>query len=101
LAYLKYFPIDTLKIDKSFISGLPDDGYDAAIVETTMVMSRHLGLKVVAEGVETETQLKFLKAQECQLYQGYLCGRAMPENVIFPILYQTVFENNSYQKIQY
>jgi EAL domain-containing protein (putative c-di-GMP-specific phosphodiesterase class I) len=101
LAYLKHFPIDTLKIDKSFISGLPDDGYDAAIVETTMVMSRHLGLKVVAEGVETETQLKFLKAQECQLYQGYLCGRAMPENVIFPILYQTVFENNSYQKIQY
>jgi len=86
LAYLKYFPINTLKIDKSFINGVPDDGYDAAIVETTMVMSRHLGLTVVAEGVENNAQLDFLKEQQCHLYQGYLCSEPMTGEDIFPLL---------------
>ena len=86
LAYLKYFPIHTLKIDKSFISGVPYDGYDAAIVETTMVMSRHLGLTVVAEGVENSVQLEFLKEHQCHLYQGYLCSEPMAPKDIFPLL---------------
>jgi len=101
LAYLKHFPIDTLKIDKSFIRGLPDDGYDAAIVETTMVMSRHLGLTVVAEGVETKTQLNFLMALDCQLYQGYYCSRAMKEKLIFPLLYNNFFEHKVSHNVQY
>jgi len=86
LAYLKYFPIHTLKIDKSFIHGVPEDGYNAAIVETTMVMSRHLGLTVVAEGVENSVQLEFLKEQQCHLYQGFLCSEPMTGKDIFPLL---------------
>lgn len=58
------------KIDKSFIHGVPDDGYDAAIVESTMLMAKYLGLNVVAEGVENPKQLNFLKHHDCQLYQG-------------------------------
>lgn len=72
LAYLKYLPVQTIKIDKSFIHGVPDDGYDAAIVESTMLMAKYLGLNVVAEGVENPKQLNFLKHHDCQLYQGYL-----------------------------
>ncbi len=80
LAYLKYFPIHTLKIDKSFVQGVPNDGYDAAIVETTMVMSNHLGLTVVAEGVEDLHQLAFLKELGCQLYQGFLHSKPLPRD---------------------
>ena len=78
LSYLKHLPICTLKIDKSFVQGLPDDGYDAAIVETTMVMAHHLGLTVVAEGVETDIQRNFLNNLQCHYYQGYLFHRPMP-----------------------
>ncbi len=77
LSYLKHLPINTLKIDQSFVQGLPHDGYDAAIVETTMVMAHHLGLTVVAEGVENTIQLDFLKKQECHLYQGYLFSQPL------------------------
>lgn len=79
LSYLKHLPINTLKIDQSFVRGLPHDGYDAAIVETTMVMAHHLGLTVVAEGVENEVQLDFLKKQKCHLYQGFFFS--LPLNV--------------------
>ncbi|MCF1440008.1 MAG: bifunctional diguanylate cyclase/phosphodiesterase, partial [Shewanella sp.] len=72
LSYLKHLPINTLKIDQSFVQGLPHDGYDAAIVETTMVMAHHLGLTVVAEGVENTVQLNFLKRLNCHYYQGFL-----------------------------
>lgn len=82
LAYLKYFPIHTLKIDKSFINGIPTDGYDVAIVETTMVMSNHLGLSVVAEGVENKHQLAFLKALGCQLYQGFYYSKPLPQQAL-------------------
>ncbi|MCL1037176.1 EAL domain-containing protein [Shewanella submarina] len=79
LSYLKHLPISTLKIDRSFVQGLPHDGYDAAIVETTMVMAHHLGLTVVAEGVENRIQLDFLKKLNCHLYQGYLFHKPMAE----------------------
>lgn len=86
LAYLKYLPVQTIKIDKSFIHGVPDDGYDAAIVESTMLMAKYLGLNVVAEGVENPKQLNFLKNHDCQLYQGYLhskpCTPAELENLL-------------------
>lgn len=77
LSYLKHLPINTLKIDQSFVQGLPHDGYDAAIVETTMVMAHHLGLTVVAEGVENRVQLAFLKKQQCHLYQGFLFSQPL------------------------
>jgi diguanylate cyclase (GGDEF)-like protein len=86
LAYLKFFPIHTLKIDKSFTDGLPSDGYDTAIVKTTMMMAYHLGLTVVAEGVESIEQLEFLKEQGCQLYQGYLFSPPLEQERIEKIL---------------
>jgi len=86
LAYLKHFPVHTLKIDKSFIDGIPDDGYDAAIVQTTLVMANHLDLKVVAEGVETTQQLAFLQDLNCQLYQGYLYSKPLTAEDTFNLL---------------
>ncbi|HXU42940.1 MAG TPA: EAL domain-containing protein [Burkholderiales bacterium] len=71
LAYLKRFPIDSLKIDRSFISGVPDDLGDVAITHAVIAMAHNLGMKVIAEGVETRLQRDFLAAQGCDEYQGY------------------------------
>jgi diguanylate cyclase (GGDEF)-like protein/PAS domain S-box-containing protein len=78
LAYLKRLPIDELKIDRSFVRDAPVDSNDAALVEAILAVSRHLGLTVVAEGVETLEQLEFLKARGCDTYQGYYYGRPQP-----------------------
>ena len=78
LSYLKRFPLDTLKIDRSFIEGLPADGDSAAIAEAILAMARKLSFSVVAEGVETEEQAAFLTAKGCQLLQGYLFSRPLP-----------------------
>ncbi|WP_299775495.1 GGDEF and EAL domain-containing protein [uncultured Pseudoteredinibacter sp.] len=77
LSYLKHLPIDTIKLDRSFVQGLPDNGYDSAIVQSTLLMSKHLKLSSVAEGVESEEQCQFLKALGCELYQGYLFSPAI------------------------
>jgi len=78
LAYLKRLPVDTLKIDQSFVRDITSDPNDAVIVETIIVMSRHLGLNVVAEGVETAGALDFLRSRGCGLFQGYLFARPAP-----------------------
>ena len=78
MAYLKRLPLDQLKIDKSFVQDISVDPNDAAIVETIIAMANHLGLDVVAEGVETEAELEFLDAQGCKVYQGYLFSRPVP-----------------------
>jgi diguanylate cyclase (GGDEF)-like protein/PAS domain S-box-containing protein len=77
LAYLKRFPIDKLKIDRSFIMGLPQDESDAGIVRAILQMARALGMKVIAEGVETEAQRQFLQHAGCDQFQGYLFAPAL------------------------
>jgi diguanylate cyclase (GGDEF)-like protein/PAS domain S-box-containing protein len=72
LNYLKRLPVDTLKVDQSFIRDLPNDVNDRAIVRTILAMSHQLGLKTIAEGVETEEQLLLVQEMGCYVYQGYL-----------------------------
>jgi len=75
LSYLKRFPVDVLKIDREFIRELPHDKDDGVIVHAMIALAEKLGLKVVAEGVETEQQLDFLKAAGCSTAQGYFLQR--------------------------
>lgn len=79
MAYLKKFPIDYLKIDRSFVRDIELDANDRAIAEAIVVMAHKLGLKVIAEGVETELQRDILAAVGCEYVQGYLYAKPMPE----------------------
>ncbi|TVP88004.1 MAG: EAL domain-containing protein [Pseudomonadaceae bacterium] len=88
LAYLKRFPIDTLKIDRTFIAGLEQGAQDAAIVRAIIVMGHSLGLQVVAEGVENTAQQQLLREYACDQLQGYLIGRPMPASDLTPLLAQ-------------
>jgi EAL domain-containing protein (putative c-di-GMP-specific phosphodiesterase class I) len=78
LSYLTRLPLDELKIDKSFVCNLPDNCNDAVIAQTIITMAKSLGLKVIAEGVETQAQRKFLEDYRCNAYQGYLFSRPLP-----------------------
>jgi diguanylate cyclase (GGDEF)-like protein len=80
MSYLKRYPIDILKIDRSFVSDLPDDANDVAITQAIIALGKNLGMKLVAEGVETEAQLAFLKIHHCDTAQGYLHSRPIPAN---------------------
>jgi diguanylate cyclase (GGDEF)-like protein len=80
LAYLKRLPVDILKIDKSFILDIDKDENDAVIVDTIIAMARHMQIDIVAEGVETEQALQFLKSRGCNKFQGYILERPMPFN---------------------
>ncbi len=72
ISYLKHFPIDVLKIDRSFIKGLPEDEQDASITTAIIMMAKALNLGIIAEGVETTEQLAFLCGKQCDQIQGYL-----------------------------
>ncbi len=78
LSYLKKFDIDYLKIDQSFVSNLATDPGDMALSEAIIVMAHKLGLKVIAEGVETEEQRRLLADAGCDYAQGYLFSKPMP-----------------------
>ncbi len=82
LSYLKRYPMDTLKIDRSFVQGLPGDREDVSLVQAILALARSLGLRVVAEGVETQAQRAFLSANGCDYMQGWLFSRAVSAGAI-------------------
>jgi EAL domain-containing protein (putative c-di-GMP-specific phosphodiesterase class I) len=82
LAYLKQLPLDMLKIDRSFVLDLLTNENDAVIARTIIALGRSLGLRVLAEGVETTAQRDFLFEHGCDAYQGYLCARALPAEAV-------------------
>jgi len=88
LSYLKKFPIDVLKIDKSFIDDVPYSKDDMAIVLAIIEMGRALGYEVLAEGIETKEQLDFLKEKNCSLYQGFYTSKALSKDALLTFLNQ-------------
>ncbi len=82
LSYLKELPIHVLKIDRSFVNHVDSDQDDVAIARTILSLAAHLGLDVVAEGVETESQFATLRRYGCHLFQGYLLGRPVPADEV-------------------
>jgi EAL domain-containing protein (putative c-di-GMP-specific phosphodiesterase class I) len=90
-SYLKRLPISKIKIDRSFIDGLPDDGDDAAITRAVIAMAEEMKLEVLAEGVETQPQKEFLIREGCLNAQGYLMARPMPAEDIEILLKQDIY----------
>jgi diguanylate cyclase (GGDEF)-like protein/PAS domain S-box-containing protein len=82
LAYLKIFPVNIIKIDRSFVQDIETDENDAAICEITLLLAQKLGMRVVAEGVETAAQRQFLSNLGCQWVQGYLFSKPLPADLI-------------------
>ncbi|MNT53563.1 Phytochrome-like protein cph2 [compost metagenome] len=78
LSYLKRLPLDILKIDQSFIRGLPDDPHDAAIARAIIALGRSMQLTIIAEGVESQAQQQFLAAEGCEQIQGYIVSLPLP-----------------------
>ncbi len=86
LSYLQRFPIDTLKIDRSFVSASETGKENGAIVRTIVSLAKALGLSIVAEGIETEEQFRILRSLGCDFGQGYLFAKPLPENEIFEMI---------------
>jgi EAL domain-containing protein (putative c-di-GMP-specific phosphodiesterase class I) len=92
--------LDVLKIDKSFIDEIPYNQDDMEIAATIVAMGHTLGFKVLAEGVETKEQLAFLKAQGCDLYQGYLSSRPMPAADFFELLLSSQHQHSGEKSLK-
>jgi EAL domain-containing protein (putative c-di-GMP-specific phosphodiesterase class I) len=90
LNYLKQFPVDTLKIDQSFIRNLPDNSDDAQITRTIIAMAHNLGLGVIAEGVETKEQLEFIQQTKCEEVQGFFFSKPLPEPELLDYIKQKI-----------
>jgi EAL domain-containing protein (putative c-di-GMP-specific phosphodiesterase class I) len=93
---LKHLPVEKVKIDKSFIQQIGLSGEDEAIIRAIIGMGHSLGLKVVAEGVETEGQVDFLRAYDCDEVQGYLYGRPQPPDELAAMLKQAASETHAF-----
>ena len=89
LSYLKRLPIDTLKIDRSFVQNIPTNADDAAITQAILAMARNLGIRVVAEGVETVEQLLFLRRHGCDALQGYYFSKPLRAEDLSALLHRT------------
>ena len=89
LGYLKRFPIDTIKLDKSFVRDAVTDKQSGAITTAIIELGHSLGLNVVAEGVETREQLAYLTERSCDVVQGFLFGRPMPADQVPAVLRET------------
>lgn len=86
MSYLKRLPIDAQKIDRSFVRDIPDDKEDIAIAKAIIALGENLGLKIIAEGIETEEQLSFFKNTNCTEAQGFLISRPLPEEAFIEFL---------------
>jgi EAL domain-containing protein (putative c-di-GMP-specific phosphodiesterase class I) len=86
LTYLRRFPVDFVKIDRSFVNGLGADSEDTAIVTAVVQLGKALGLRTVAEGVETAEQLAILRELDCDLAQGYYFARPQPAEAVTDLL---------------
>ena len=86
LNYLKEFPVHSIKVDQAFVAGLPNSPKDAAIVKAMIALAHNLGLHCLAEGIERPEQLEFLKKEGCDLGQGYLYSRPVPEETFVALL---------------
>ncbi|MGZ9233928.1 MAG: EAL domain-containing protein, partial [Anaerolineales bacterium] len=86
LGYLQRLPIDTLKIDRTFVSRIGSNGSGTEIVQTIMALAHDLGMKVVAEGIETDEQLSKLKSMECEYGQGYLFTKPVDSQTAWALL---------------
>ena len=86
LAYLQRLPVRRLKIDRSFVAGVLDDAASAAIVRSTIELARHLGLSVIAEGVEDDETLMALRDMHCYGAQGFGLGRPTPADAFLPLI---------------
>ncbi len=82
LTYIKKLQINTIKIDKSIIKGIPDSQTDEDVASAIIAMAHHLGVKIVAEGVETAEQIQYLFEHQCDMIQGYYISSPLPENKI-------------------
>jgi diguanylate cyclase (GGDEF)-like protein len=98
IGYLKQFPVSTVKIDQSFVKGLPDNANDASIILAVIALAHSLNMKVVAEGVETTEQLQFLADNNCDMVQGYYLSQPLPEsNIILQLMKTSELGGNSGQ----
>ncbi len=88
LSYLQKFPIHTLKIDKSFVWEIDREYRQHAIIKAIISIAHGLGLNLIAEGVETDEQLKFLEGEGCDEIQGYLVSRPLPLEAMEPLLHK-------------
>ncbi len=88
LSYLKRFPIDALKLDKSFVDGLPHDEDDVAICRAVIALAHSLKLRVIAEGVENDEQLAFLRQNGCDVIQGYFVSRPLPADAFAQLVWE-------------